>query len=91
VLAAFTQYFQQDIDKYLYGRGDLHTFRAEIVPEHNALWVVVTSSLSKPQDVTDLPDRCPGWGLHNASAEICGSCVYKARCEEAQTVIVRED
>jgi hypothetical protein len=91
VLAAFAQYFQQDIDQYLYGRVDLHTFRAAIEPDHNSLWVVFTSTLSKPQDVTDLPTHCPGWGLHNASATICGSCLYKARCEEAQTVIVREE
>jgi hypothetical protein len=91
VLAALAQCFQQDIDNYLYGGEALHTFRADIVPEHNSLWVVVTSTLSKPQDVTDLPAQCPGWGLHNASAEICGTCVYKARCEEAQTVLVGKE
>jgi hypothetical protein len=46
VLAEFTQYFQQDINHYLYRREDLHTFQAEIIPEHNSLWVVVTSTLS---------------------------------------------
>src|SRR5262249_13757505 len=51
VLAAFTQCFQQHIDKYLYGGEALHTFRAEIVPEHHSLWVVFTSTLSRPQDV----------------------------------------
>jgi hypothetical protein len=91
VLAAFTQCFQQHIDNYLYGGEALHTFRAEIVPEHNSLWVVVTSTLSQPEDVTNRPDRCPGWGLHSASAEICNSCVYKARCEEAQTVVVGKE
>jgi hypothetical protein len=91
VLAAFTQCFQQAIDNYLSGREDLHTFRAEIVPEHNSLWFVVTSTLSQPQDVTDLPAQCPGWGLHHASAEICGTCAYKARCEKAQTVLVGKE
>lgn len=88
VLAAFTQCLQQHIDKYVDGGEDLHTFRAEIVPEHNSLWVVVTSNMSQPPDVTDLPAGCPGWGLHSASAAICNSCVYKARCEDAQTVVV---
>jgi hypothetical protein len=91
VLAAFTQCFQQAIDNYLYAREDLHSFRAEIVPEPNSLWVVVTSTLSQPPDVTVLPMQCPGWGLHHASAEICGSCAYKARCEEAQTVLVGKE
>jgi hypothetical protein len=91
VLAEFTQYFQQHIDQYLYGGEALHTFRAEIVPEHHSLWVVVTSTLSQPPDVTDRPDRCPGWGLHNASAEICSTCTYKGRCEEAQTVLVGKE
>jgi hypothetical protein len=91
VLAAFTQSFQQHIDKYLYGGETLHTFRAAIEPDHNALWVVITSTLSRPGDVTDRPDGCPGWGLHNASAAICNSCVYKVRCEEAQTVLVDKE
>jgi hypothetical protein len=91
VLAEFTQSFQQHIDQHLYGGEALHTFRAEIIAEHHSLWVVVTSTLSQPPDVTDRPAQCPGWGLHNASAEICNSCVYKVRCEEAQTVAVGKE
>ena len=58
---------------------------------HNTLFVVFDSTLSQPADVTGLPAQCPGWGLHNQSTEICSTCVYKTRCEEAQTVIKTED
>ncbi len=72
---------QQEMDQ------NPHTFSVEISQEHNAVHFVFSSTISKPEDVTDLPSECPGWGLHNQSIETCSTCACKTRCEEAQTVI----
>jgi hypothetical protein len=91
ILEDFTDIIQEDIDEHLHSGQAPHTFSVEIFREHNTLRVVFNSTLSQPEDVTDRPGQCPGWGLHNASAEICNSCVYKVRCEEAQTVLVGKE
>jgi hypothetical protein len=71
---------------------DPHVFSVkEMKSGHNTLRVVFTSTLSQPEDVTDRPDKCPGWGLHNASMDLCRTCPYTTRCEEAQTVLVDQE
>jgi len=82
---------QEALRGYVDQRQEPHVFSMESELGHNTLFVVFDSTLSQPKDVTALPAQCPGWGLHNASAEICHTCAYKARCEEAQTVIKTED
>jgi hypothetical protein len=82
---------QQDLDGYFEQLHEPHMFSMEMELGHNTLRIVFDSTLSQPKDVTALPTQCPGWGLHNTSTEICRTCVYKTRCEEAQTVIKTEE